>query len=282
MDIVNLLLNFAALLLWLNWRSLHLAPRPEKAPALSLASTLRKAETTGRSARWLSLAGLLALLAFRSFVYSHIGSAVDWTPRLELGAISLHFRSDYLVRMFAYSFLSFGVILGGFYAWLLLLSAVNRKLLNEDPFQRLVRMHLGSVDRWPVALKLLLPMIIATLLWGLASPGLVQLGVAPNPLSAWHRWQQALLLGLTSLLLWKFLLLGLCFLFLLNSYVHLGKSSFWSFIQATGSNLLGPLRRFPLCIGKMDFSPVAGIAMVLFLAHWGGDMLPLLYQRLPF
>jgi uncharacterized protein YggT (Ycf19 family) len=282
MDLINLLLNIAGLLLWLNWRSIHLAIGPERASALSLVSTLRKAEPSARGTRWFPLAGLAALLVIRSFLYWHIGSAVNWTPQLELGAISLHFRSDYLLRMFSFSFLSFAVVLGGFYAWLLLVSFVNRNVSSEEPFQRLVRLHLGPIERWPAFLKLLLPMILATLLWGLASPGLVELGVVPHPLSTWHRWQQAVLLGVTSLLLWKFLVLALCFLYLLNSYIYLGKSSFWSFVQTTGSNLLWPLRRFPVCIGKLDLSPVAGIALVLLLARWGADWLPGMYQRLPF
>jgi uncharacterized protein YggT (Ycf19 family) len=282
MDIFNLLLNIAGLLLWLNWRSLHLAPAPERAPAISLVSTLRKAEQPGRAARWASLAGLVLLLVTRSVLYWHIGSAVNWTPRLELGAINLHFRSDYFLRMLSFSFLSFAVILGGFYAWLLLVSFLNRRVSGDDPFQRLVRLHLGTVERWPSTLKLLLPMILVALLWGLASPVLVELGVAPNPSSAWHRWQQALLLGITSLLLWKFLLLGLCSLYLINCYVYLGRSSFWSFVQTTGSNLLWPLRRFPICVGKLDLSPLVAIALVLLLANWVADWLPRVYQQLPF
>ena len=67
---------------------------------VSLLSTLKKAEPAGRG-RWVYLTGLLALLVFRAF-YSQIGAAMNWMPSLNLVAIHLSFRSDFLSRMFLF------------------------------------------------------------------------------------------------------------------------------------------------------------------------------------
>src|ERR1019366_4714681 len=112
------------------------------------------------------------------------------------------------------SWLSFALVLAGLYGWVLLISIVNRKVPNDEPAQKLVRWHLRWVERWPVWLKFMIPMILTTLLWGLANPGLVELGIVPAPLSRSHLWQQALLLGLNSFLIWKLLIVAVCVLYL--------------------------------------------------------------------
>ncbi len=279
MALIDSILNLACLLLWFNWRSLRLAA-PEKSPLMSLASTLRKAGPQRRG-RWVPLASLTAILGVRGVFYWNVGSALNWTPKLELGVISLPFRSNDVGRMLWFSGLSFLQVLAVFYAWLLLLSVINAKLPNDEPGQRLVRWHLGWVERWPSWLKFMLPMIVTAMVWGLANPSLVQWGMVPAPLSRSHLWQQALLLGLTSFLSWKLLLVAICGLYLVNSYVHLGESYFWTFVNLTGSNLLGPLRRWPLCIGKVDLSPVLAMVVVFGVAHWAGRWLPAMFQRLP-
>lgn len=184
--------------------------------------------------------------------------------------------------MLLFSFLSFAVVLGGLYAWLLLLSVINRKVPNDEPFQKLVRVHLGWVENWPPAVKLFLPMIVVGLLWGFGSPALVRMGIVPAPVSPTHVWQQALVLGATSFLVWKVLLIALCVLYMLNSYVYMGKSHFWAYVNITGLNLLTPLRRWPLRVGKFDLSPVLAILFVLFAAPWAGFFLRNVFLRLPF
>jgi uncharacterized protein YggT (Ycf19 family) len=279
MAVIDSILNLACVLLWLNSRSIQLAAS-EKPTALSLASTLKKAGPR-QGAGWVSLGVLVAVLGLRSLFYWNVGSAMNWTPSLHLGVVSLPFRSDYLARLFLFSFLSFALLLALVYAWLLLFSIVNRRLPNEEPFQRFVRVQLGAMDRWPVGLRLMLPMLFTTLVWGLASPGLVQLGILPAPLSAGHRWQQALVLGLASFLSWKILIVALCLFYMINSYVYVGNSALWSYLNKTGSNLLRPLRQFPLCIGKLDFAPLVAIGLVLGLTHGAAQWLPWAFQRLP-
>ncbi|MBI4326980.1 MAG: hypothetical protein HY674_17200 [Chloroflexi bacterium] len=279
MDLVDFILNGAALLLWLHWRALGFV-RPASTVRVSLLSTLKKAEPAARG-RWIYLTGLLALLVLRSFFYSQIGAAMNWMPSLNLVAIHLSFRSDYLSRMFLFSGLSFGLILAGFYAWLLLLSAANRKAPDSEPWQKWVRLHLGWLEHWPALVKFFLPMAGGALLWLLASPGLVRLGLLPPPVSQVHLGEQAIVLGAATFLVWKFLITLLFLLYLLNSYVFLGNFPFWSFVNLTARNLLRPLNWLPLQIGKMDLAPLLGMALVLYLAEAGASWLAILYQRLP-
>jgi uncharacterized protein YggT (Ycf19 family) len=279
MAVLDGIVNLVCALLWFNWRVLRLAPL-EKSPPVSLAATLKKADPR-RRVRWVPLLSLVGLLGVRSLFYWNVGWAWNWTPSLELGVISLPFRSDYLGRMALYSCLSFGLLLAGLYAWLLLVSIINRKLPNDEPAQRLVRWQLGWVERWPVWLKFLLPIVLTTFAWGFANPGLVQLGIVPPPLSRGHLWEQALLLGVNSILSWKMLVVGICVLYLVNSYVYLGSSYFWTFVNLTGSNLLRPFRALPLRVGKVDLAPLLLIVLVLALSHWAALWLPAIFQRLP-
>ncbi len=279
MGLVDLILNGAALLLWLHWRALGFV-RSTPAARVSLLSTLKKAESAGRG-RWIYLTGLLALLILRSFFYSQIGAAVNWMPSLNLVAIHLSFRSDYLSRMFLFSGLSFGLMLAGFYAWLLLLSVANRKAPDSEPWQKLVRLHLGWLERFPTVVKFFLPMAGGALLWFLTSPGLVRLGLLPPPVSQVHLGEQAVVLGTATFLVWKFLIVGLLLLYLVNSCVFLGNFPFWSFVNLTARNLLCPLDWLPLQQGKMDLAPLLGMALVYILAEASASWLAVLYQRLP-
>ena len=280
MNLLDQILNLAALLLWLSWRSARLLPRT-KSSALSLASTLKKAEPH-TPIRVFYLCSLMGLLIIRSVAYWHLGQRVNWTPALNLVAITLPFRSDHFFLMLFYSWLSFGLVLALFYAWLLLISVVNRTVPDSEPLQKLLRLHLGWLERWPWAIKLSLPMVSAFLAWCSLNPIFVKLGMIPSPLSHVHLLQQAAVLGLSSVLCWKILLLSVLLLHLLNSYVYLSNSSLLSFASTTARNLLRALDWLPLRAGRLDFSPVAGVALVLFTAKWATYWLPKLYLRLPF
>src|SRR5438552_9167960 len=154
MGIVDLLLNLAGLLLWLNWRSVKLDPFLNRRP-VTLVGTLRRAEPP-RLRSWYFLAALIALLFVRAILYWQIGSAVNWAPRLQLISITLSFRCDFFGRMLLFSFLSFALVLGLFYLWLLFLSLVNGRPAEPDPVQKLLGAQLGAADRWPWPGKLLL------------------------------------------------------------------------------------------------------------------------------
>ncbi|MDW8308688.1 MAG: hypothetical protein RMK20_04865, partial [Verrucomicrobiales bacterium] len=175
MGIVDFILNLAGLLLWVNWRAAALDPLSRAAPA-TLAGTLRRAEPR-RARPWHFLAGIGALLLVRAFFYANLAPALEWTPRLDLVATQLAFPSDLrafgrtLGWMTLYSALSFALTLAVFFLWLLLFSLVGGGGPDSFFLVRLVRLHLGRVERWPGWVKLLLPLVGGALLWlGMSGP----------------------------------------------------------------------------------------------------------------
>ena len=182
--------------------------------------------------------------------------------------------------MILFSCSSFGLMLGVFYLWLLLLSILAGP--EPLPFHRLVRMPLGGVDRWARGVKFLLPLMVTASFWWLASWLLAWLQVIPEPVSPAHRIEESLVIGLGSYLAWKYLIGVLLVLHLLNSYIYFGKHPFWGYVNAEARTLLSPLRAVPLRLGKVDFAPVVGIALVFLAAELAGRGLVLLYGRLPF
>jgi len=278
-DLIDLLLNLACLLLWFSWRSMRLDPL-SRTSAATLVGTLRQAEPR-RSKSWYFLAALPLVLLARALIYWQIGAAVNWMARLQLVSITLTFRSDFISRMILFSFLSFALVLAIFYFWLLFLSLVNG-MASDDPVQKIVSAQLGAVDRWPWPIKLLMPLLLVGFLWLALNPLLVWLDLIPRPLSIAARLGQAALVGLAPYLTWKYLIAGLLALYLLSSYLYFGNHPLWTFVSVTGGRLLAPLRWARLRAGKIDFTPVLGIVLILFAAEFAQRGLIELYKRLAF
>ncbi len=263
MGYVDFILNLAGLLLWLNWRSNRFDPLVKRTPA-TLMGTLRPAAPK-RLRRWHVLAFLLALLLVRAVIYRAIGSQINWSGKLNLGAVVLWFSNNVqpwigLGHMVLFSFFSFGLTLGIFYLCLLPLSL----LAGPPPIHALVRIPLGRIDDWPRWVKLVLPLFGTAILWALASWLLGRLQILPE-VSPACRFQQAVALGISSYTLWQFPLGAVLVLHLLNSYIYFGKHAAWNYATAVAQKLLRPLNRIPLRVGKVDFAPLVGI-VVLFLA----------------
>ena len=277
MSLIDFILNVVGLVLWLNWRAIPLTVR---APAgASLASTLRRAGPP--RPRIYYLVALIFLLAARALLYWQLGGQIRWDARISLGPTTVWFRSDMPGRMMLFSLCSFGATLGIFYLCLLLLSWVNGPIADIEPGQRLVRNHLGALDRWPGVIKLLLPLLFTAGAWCALNPLLARLGLVPqNANPAWRLLAQGAVIGLAVYLLLKFFLVGVLALHLLNSYVYLGDLPLWSFINATARSLLRPLQGLPLRAGKIDFAPLLAIAVVLAGAHLSQRGLAQLYQEL--
>jgi uncharacterized protein YggT (Ycf19 family) len=277
MSLLDFILNIVALLLWVHWRSAAF-PRTLSQPLLSLSSTLKPA---GRGrARWLSLGLIAVIVVLRAIFYFQAGPAARWNPCVPLGAIVLTFRSDLPVRMFLFSALSFLFTLYVFYLWLIVLSVVNGRVSDVDPVQRAIRQHLGWFAHWPIYLRLLLPLLAGMTCWAVVQPLLARAHIAPPARSLTQLWQQAALIGLAGYLTAKFLVALVLVLHLVNSYIYLGNLHFWTYINNTARLLLRPLRILPLQFARVDFAPVAGIALAFLvaeLAEWG---LPILFQRL--
>jgi uncharacterized protein YggT (Ycf19 family) len=265
MGLLNFILNLFALVLWWNWLAIQFDPLA-RTSAASLVGTLRRAEPPGVK-RWRLLAALLFLLVFRAFIYWEFGSSSRWTPALQFQIINIPFRSDFLGRMLLFSALSFLVTLGVFYLWLLLLSVANSTVPDTDPLQKLVRQQFKWIENWPTVLKLLLPFFVGALFWLALHPLLNYLGIVQRLNSPARLLEQMALIGATTYLWWKYLIVGVLALHLLNSYVYFGNHPFWNFINATARNFLHPFRWVPLRVGRVDFLPLIVIALVLLLTE---------------
>lgn len=278
MNLVDLSLSFAALLLWIGWRAAGAAR-----PALGRMpfSPLLRSSGPGGPSRHFLLLGLLVLLLLRSWIYWRLGGEVNWIAQVNLGIVTLPFNSLVLGRMVLYSYLSFLVLLGGYHLWLLLLSMTNRAVPDTVPLQRAVRQQLGWLEAWPMLLKLVGPWILVAGLWFVGSPLLVRLGLTVTPKASIHLWQQGALIGLGTTVAWKYLIGVVLLLHVVNSYLYLGNQPFWTFINATARNLLRPIRWLPLRFGRVDFTPVVGIAANFLLFAATEALLRHLFNRLP-
>jgi uncharacterized protein YggT (Ycf19 family) len=164
--------------------------------------------------------------------------------------------------------------------WLLLLSVANAWEAEPDPLQRLVRAHLGWLERLPAVVKLMLPLTITTLCWLALRPLMIQIAIIPAKTTWLQSFQEGMVMGLGVCLGWKYLLAVVMLLYLLNSYVYLGRHFFWIFVQTTGRNLLAPIRWLPLRAGRVDIAPLVAVALVFLVAAVADPLLTRLYQRL--
>lgn len=266
MALLDFILNLVGLLLWFNWRAARFDPLSQFTPA-TLAGTLRRAEKS-RLSRWHLPFGLLALLLLRVPIYILFGRQLNWVGSVDVGVISLFFKANApsYIPMLLYSFYSFGVALTVFLLWILFLSILKSGASENDSLRQILRLHLGWFESSPPILKLLLPFIGVSLLWYAASWPLTYWEILPAPTTTWQRIQHALLVGAGSYLAWKPLIIGLLALYFVNCYVYFGRHPFWQHLNVLGKHLLAPLRFLPLRLGKIDFAPLVGIALVLLLA----------------
>jgi len=276
MAVLDFILSAACLLLWLTWRSRGLTS-PEPAPRVALISTLKRAEPRSRD-RGTAPAVLLLVLFVRAIIYWQVGSATHWTPQISLGAIVLHFRSDLFTRMLVFSLLSFLSFLTTFYFSLLLIVAVNRKLRAVDPWNSLVRAHLGICARPPSWLCLLLPFVVVFLLWIVIGPLLAVMKIHLPIRSFSQLCAQAAVIGLGGWLLWQYIIGAFLVLHLVSSYVYFGNAPLWKFVNATSGHLLRPMAWLPLRVGKMDLAPLLALGLLVLTILFAPTFLAWLYR----
>jgi uncharacterized protein YggT (Ycf19 family) len=77
--------------------------------------------------------------------------------------------------------------------------------------------------------------------------------------------EQGVILGLNAYLSLKYLLVAFLFVYMINSYVYLGANAVWDFVNTTSRNILYPLRRLPLKLGRIDLTPLLGIILAVLL-----------------
>ncbi|HWD93830.1 MAG TPA: hypothetical protein VG938_15930 [Verrucomicrobiae bacterium] len=270
MNPIDFILNVAGVLLWLNWRSARLDPFTRATPA-TLAGTVRRAEPM-RIKRWHLFAALAGLLFIRAYFYEHIGPAVNWTPRLSLTVVTLAFPlvlrgHVFFLSALIFSVLSFVRVLVIFHFWLLAVAMLNRRETNPDALQKLLLLQLGRPGKWPWWVQLLLPFFVITILWMLAHPLLVYIGVTIPVRSNALLMAQGAILSLLAYLSLKWLLAALLIANLAVTYVYLGSNPVWEFVNTTSRNLLSPLKNIPLRLGRVDLAPVIGIVLIVLLLH---------------
>jgi hypothetical protein len=275
-NLLHFLLNGAGLVLWLCWRPSGLEPT---------GGWRRGGALGGPSVppgwRWAFLPALAGLLVGRGWLYWQLGRDVDWVASLDLGAVRLDFHSGRLGRMWAFSLVSFALFLGGYFAWLLFLAAVNRSAAPAHPWQRWISAQLGLLSRLPRPVGLLLPSLALGGAWAAGHALLVDAGLAAPVRHTAHLAQQACVVGLGAVLVWEPLVLGVLLLHLLNSHLYLGNHELLSAVSLTGRQLLRPLAHLSLRTRRLDFTPVAGVILALigFAVIRGG--LVRLFHRLP-
>jgi uncharacterized protein YggT (Ycf19 family) len=272
-------MDLAGLVLWLNWRHAR-QDLLARAPA-TLAGTLKHAETATPQ-RWKFGVALVALLLARVWLYLELGGIINLSPRLRLGFVSLPFRANLPLHMLVFSLLSFGFVLAAFYLWMLLLSALDGGTPGSNPVSRLVRLQIRWPENWPRFVKLLCPFLLGSVAWAALHPLFQWLAVVPENKSAAQLAAQAVVSGLGTYLAWKYLLLGVLVVHLVNAHVFLGNQPLWNYADTVARNLLSPFRRLPLRIGRVDFLPLVVMALVIILARLVENPPEGLCRQLPF
>src|SRR3954452_3046061 len=105
MGLIDFILNVAATLLWLHWRSGVADPFMAGTPA-TLSGTLRRAQPA-KAERWQYLAAVGALLLLRAVLYRVIGPEVNWVPKIKLFFLDLGFQAGSIGTLLLFSALSF-------------------------------------------------------------------------------------------------------------------------------------------------------------------------------
>lgn len=266
MDFIHMVFNLVGILLCLSWQTGN-QKRPEYfiGPSL-LITTLKRTETIRRGNGY-NLLGLVLLLTIRPLFYWHIGSELNWTPALQVGPFALHFRSDYIGRMFIFSWLSFAGALGILVVWMLLLSILNHRPADSDSFQRFIQNQWGFSGELPVVLKCLYPLIAGLIFWPALRAGLSALDIMPEAQSPGMIGNEALVMAGSFYLYWKIPAFLILLMHVINTYVYLGNHPFWHLIQHSARTLVKPIRWIPLQIGKVDLAPVLAMPLVFFLAE---------------
>jgi uncharacterized protein YggT (Ycf19 family) len=280
MEWLNLIMDLAALVLWLNWRQAGLEPLAVMAPA-TLAGTLKRTETAAPK-RWKFGVALAVLLLARAWLYLQLAGVANLSPRLRLGFVNIPFRANLPLDMLVFSLLSFGFVLAAFYLWMLLLSTIDGGATDSSPVARMVRLQIPWAEHWPRVVKWLSPFLLGGIAWAALHPLLWWLAAVPESKSVAQLVAQAVVHGLGTYVVWEYLILGVLLVHFVNAQAYLGALPFWNYADTVGRNLLSPFRRLPLRIGRVDFLPLVVMALVIILSHLVENPPDWLCRQLPF
>jgi hypothetical protein len=285
MEWLHLILNLTALLLWVHWRN---TPTPAVSAKNKVFGTLLKHLSLRLARGSVGLLLLVALLVGRAWFYHRIAPEVDWQPRLTLitytplitADLSLPFAWADFGKQLAFSVVSFASWLVLYNFVLVFCSVLKPDIDEARGWRHFLRGQLGIIDRLPNLIKIPLTLTLGAGVHYGAAWWLMQLNIMPpqTPEALMHLASGMAVLDLRVVAWCAMALLGL---YILNSYIYFGAHKFWKIIESSGQRLLQPFLLFPMKWGRVDFAPLAGLALA-----WGStlliqpEQLNWLYQRL--
>jgi uncharacterized protein YggT (Ycf19 family) len=265
MWLFDFITDLVALLLWLRATSFRTQPsaRPR---AISPLASIQPVDRLTPSL-W-AAAGILLLLFGRSMVYWKIGSAVSWSPTLNLPSVALPFRSDLFTRMIALSFLTFGISLYLFYTSALVLLSLAPGLAGKNPPLDYLRRETRVWGEFPKISCAIFPFLCGFLFWILTRPVWVSFQLLP----ASHSWKsvlkEAAVLGLNAYIPLQYILYVLLGFAFMNSSIFFGTNAVIQILVTTSTSLIHPLRKLPLTFGKWDLRPILLIILISFTQYF--------------
>ncbi|MCS7337442.1 MAG: hypothetical protein NZ739_04280 [Verrucomicrobiae bacterium] len=275
MGLIDFILNVVGLLLWLNWCAARHDPLAH-ATARTLLGTLKPTAPVQRR-RWPLLLGLGSLLGARAVFYWELGPALNWDPALNLGAVVIPFRPGLAGQALLYSLLSFLRMFVVLYLWLIFLWIAAPVEARGNPAAKLIRVHLGRIATLPYPVQLMLPFLATAALWAAFEPLLASVGAASPARSALQLLARTTVIGLSGYVTLRWLIVFLLLAYFVDSYVYVGRRPALEFTVCIAGRLLRPLRKVPLRVGKLDFAPCVGLALVLMAGEALLWLLPKLY-----
>ena len=220
MLVIDFILNLAAWILLVNG-SMQFGNREDPQRPLTLLGTLKVPKPSIREA-WVLISVASVILVLKSLLLHYLGAPLDTTMHLSFLLLNVFFKTGSVVSMGwmgLASFLKFTLMA---YIWMWVLWGLSRKDLAENLVEGL-KSGLGFLGRLPVVLQPVLLILFGMITWIVLGLCFGAFGVLPTsiplPLLIW----QALWISLSAWVgvYWLFMLLML--LYLIHSYVYLGK-----------------------------------------------------------
>lgn len=260
MLVIDFILNLAAWILLVNG-SMQFGSRKDLQRPLTLLGTLKLPQPSIREA-WVLISVALVILIVKSLLLHYLGAPLETTMHLSFLLLNVFFKTGSIVSMVwmgLASFLKFTLMA---YIWIWVLWSLSRKGLAEN-LEESLKSGLGILGRLPNALQPVLLILFGMMGWVVLGLCFGVFGVLPTsipiPLLIW----QALWISLSAWVgvYWLFVLLMI--LYLIHSYVYLGKWEGWDWLEGVGDRLLFPLKKLPLQWARIDFAP-----LVFLILNW--------------
>tara|TARA_B100001123_G_scaffold132559_1_gene153762 strand:+ start:1931 stop:2749 length:819 start_codon:yes stop_codon:yes gene_type:complete len=260
MDWLHSILNLIGLLFWVLWRAgTLLRPKPSNALA---GPTPRPGKIFKHS--WVYLIGLIVLLTLRAVFYNQFGPGLNWTPSMELIHEAPHFRSDFFPRALAYSILSFSRWLIALYICFALLITIIPKEDSSGIWGSFLRCQFSRLGKLQTIALWVTALLLASLLHIVEIEWMTLIGVRVENTQNYHHLPLLVMLDFRAA---TYLTMVIVSLYILNSFIYFGEKKFWKKVDDCGKQLLAPIRKIPLMVGKLDLAPFVVMAFAYGLSY---------------